>query len=219
MGLSIVRATFIIAGTAAYFGLAVLGWGGPAAFFSHPPLIALAVALFVIAGVAFFAGGNLSPGVREDRDNRWVIAAFALIGLLAAYLPAYTDRKEFWTLDGDIVRWIGVVLFTAGSALRLWPVFVLGHRFSGLVAIQPGHTLVTSGIYRIIRHPSYLGLLIGTLGWGLAFRSGVGVLLAALMIPPLIARIRAEERLLRTEFGAEYDAYRARTSRLIPGLY
>ena len=106
-----------------------------------------------------------------------------------------------------------------GSALRLWPVFVLGHRFSGLVAIQPGHTLVTSGIYRIIRHPSYLGLLIGTLGWGLAFRSGVGVLLAALMIPPLVARIRAEERLLRTEFGAEYDAYRARTSRLIPGLF
>src|ERR1700730_11922887 len=219
MAASIVRATFIMSGTAAYFGLAVLGWGGPDAFFSHPPLIALAVALFVIAGVAFFTGGNLSPGVREDRDNRWVIAAFALIGLLAAYLPAYTDRKEFWTLDGDTVRWIGVVLFTAGSALRLWPVFVLGHRFSGLVAIQPGHTLVTSGIYRIIRHPSYLGLLIGTLGWGLAFRSGVGVLLAALMIPPLLPRVRAEERLLRTEFGAEYDAYRARTSRLIPGLY
>jgi protein-S-isoprenylcysteine O-methyltransferase Ste14 len=56
-------------------------------------------------------------------------------------------------------------------------------------------------------------------GVGLAFRSGVGVLLAALMIPPLIARIRAEERLLRTELGADYDAYRARTSRLIPGLY
>jgi protein-S-isoprenylcysteine O-methyltransferase Ste14 len=219
MAASIVRATFIMGGTAAYFGLAVLGWGGFAAFFSHPPLIALAVALFVIAGVAFFAGGNLSPGVREDRDNRWVIAAFALIGLLAAYLPAYTDRKEFWTIDGDTVRWIGVVLFTAGSALRLWPVFVLGHRFSGLVAIQPGHTLVTHGVYGVIRHPSYLGLLIGTLGWGLAFRSGVGVLLTALMIPPLLARIGAEERLLRTEFGAEYDAYRARTSRLIPGLY
>jgi protein-S-isoprenylcysteine O-methyltransferase Ste14 len=96
---------------------------------------------------------------------------------------------------------------------------VLGHRFSGLVAIQPGHTLVTSGVYGLIRHPSYLGLLVNSLGWGLAFRSGVGVLLAALMIPPLRARIRAEERLLRTEFGAEYDAYRARTSQLIPGLY
>jgi protein-S-isoprenylcysteine O-methyltransferase Ste14 len=142
-----------------------------------------------------------------------------VVGLLGAYLPAYTDRKEFWTLDGDTVRWIGVVLFAAGGALRLWPVFVLGDRFSGLVAIQPGHRLVTGGVYGLIRHPSYLGLLVNSLGWGLAFRSGVGVLLTALAIPPLRARIGAEEKLLRTEFGDEYDAYRARTSRLVPGLY
>jgi protein-S-isoprenylcysteine O-methyltransferase Ste14 len=103
--------------------------------------------------------------------------------------------------------------------LRIWPVFVLGHRFSGLVAIQPGHTLVTSGVYGVIRHPSYLGLLVNSLGWALAFRSSVGLLLTALMIPPLLARIRAEETLLRTQFGGEYDVYRTRTSRLIPGVY
>ena len=105
------------------------------------------------------------------------------------------------------------------GALRLWAVFVLGDRFSGSVAIQPGHWLVTSGIYGVIRHPSYLGLLISSLGWGLAFRSGIGVLLAALLIPPLLARIKAEERLLHSQFGDEYEAYRAQTSRLIPGLY
>jgi protein-S-isoprenylcysteine O-methyltransferase Ste14 len=96
---------------------------------------------------------------------------------------------------------------------------VLGHRFSGLVAIQPGHTLVTTGLYRVIRHPSYLGMLVNSLGWALAFRSGVGVLLTALLIPPLVARIRAEEKLLRSQFGDEYAVYRRRTSRLIPGVY
>jgi len=50
-------------------------------------------------------------------------------------------------------------------------------------------------------------LLINSLGWALAFRSGVGVVLTALLIPPLVARIRAEERLLRTEFGSEYENY------------
>jgi protein-S-isoprenylcysteine O-methyltransferase Ste14 len=203
--------TLIIGGTAAYFGLAVLGWGGPAAFFSHPALIALAVALFAMAGASLFVGGNISSGVREDRGNRWVLVAFSLIGVLAAFLPALTDRKEFWTLDGDAVRWLGVALFAAGGALRLWPVVVLGNRFSGLVAIQPGHTLVTSGVYGVIRHPSYLGLLVNSLGWALAFRSGIGLLITALILPPLLARIGAEERLLRTQFGAEYDAYRART--------
>jgi protein-S-isoprenylcysteine O-methyltransferase Ste14 len=96
---------------------------------------------------------------------------------------------------------------------------VLGPRFSGLVAIQPGHTLVTSGIYSVIRHPSYLGLLVNSLGFGLAFRSGVGVLITALTLVPLLARIHAEERLLRSQFGDEYAAYCARTSRLIPGIY
>jgi len=214
-----ILALFTLGATLVCLGLAIVGWGGFAAFFSHPALVVLAITLFAMPGAAFFTRGNLSTGVREDRANRWVIGAFALIGTLAAYLPAYTDRNGFWTLDGEIVRWLGVILFSVGGALRIWPVFVLGRRFSGLVAIQPGHTLVTSGVYRLIRHPSYLGLLVNSLGWGLAFRSGVGVLLTALLVPPLLSRIYAEERLLRTQFDGEYDGYCERTWRLVPGLY
>jgi protein-S-isoprenylcysteine O-methyltransferase Ste14 len=214
-----VRFTFIFVATAAYLGLAIVGWGGFAAFFSHPALFGLAVTLFALSGVSLFAGGNLSPGVREDRGNRWVLIAFGVLGLLNGYLPAYADRNALWIIDGDTLRWLGVVLFAAGGALRLWPVFVLGRRFSGLVAIQPGHSLVTTGIYSVIRHPSYLGLVVNSLGWAFAFRSGVGVLLTALMMVPLVARIHAEERLLRAQFGDEYGVYCARTSRLIPRLY
>jgi protein-S-isoprenylcysteine O-methyltransferase Ste14 len=57
------------------------------------------------------------------------------------------------------------------------------------------------------------------LGWALAFRSLAGVLLTLLLVPPLLARIRSEEALLQSQFGAEYDAYRARTWRLLPGIY
>jgi protein-S-isoprenylcysteine O-methyltransferase Ste14 len=202
-----------------YLGLAIVGWGGFDAFFSNAARTALVIVTAAMVVAALFSSANLSSGEREDRSNRWVIGALGLIGLLSAWLPAYTDRREFWILDGDAVRWIGVVLYTAGGALRLWPVFVLGRRFSGLVAIQPGHTLMTSGMYRAIRNPSYLGLLVLSSGWALAFRSVVGVLLVALMIPPLIARIHSEEALLRAQFGEEYAAYCARTWRLIPGLY
>jgi hypothetical protein len=59
----------IVVGTILYFGLAVLGGGGFVAFFSHPPLVALVVVQVVLAGAAFIAGGNVSPGVREDRAN------------------------------------------------------------------------------------------------------------------------------------------------------
>src|SRR5882757_7755605 len=193
-------------GVVAFLGLAILGWGGFDAFFANPARVALVVvtAAMIVAGL--LSSANLSTGEREDRSNRWVIGALGLIGLLSAWLPAYTDRREFWILDGDAVRWIGVVLYTAGGALRLWPVFVLGRRFSGLVAIQPGHALVTDGVYRVVRHPSYLGLLVNMVGWALAFRSGVGLLLTALMVPPLLVRVIAEERMLRSQFGAAYDA-------------
>ncbi len=214
-----IRFLLVVVFSGLYLALAVAARGGIDVFFAEPALIGLTVVLVALCGAALAAGGNLSPGVREDRGNRWVIAVFGAIGLLEAFLPAWSDRKGIWVIDGDAIRWLGVALFAAGGALRLWPVFVLGNRFSGLVAIQPGHRLVTSGVFGVIRHPSYLGLLISSLGWGLAFRSGIGVLLAALLVPPLLARIGAEERLLRSQFGAEYDAYCARTSRLIPGLY
>ena len=61
------RVAFItVVATLAYLGLAILGWGSFAAFFSHPPLVALVVVGFVLAGVALFSGGNLSSGERVD---------------------------------------------------------------------------------------------------------------------------------------------------------
>jgi protein-S-isoprenylcysteine O-methyltransferase Ste14 len=202
-----------------YLGLAIAGAGGFSAFFSHPPLIAVTLALFALTGSAQFSEASLSSGIREDRSNRWIIAALGVLGLIAGFLPAYTDRIDFWTIGGEGVRWLGFALFAIGGVLRMAPVFVLGRRFSGLVAIQPDHRLVTDGLYRVIRNPSYLGLIINALGWALAFRSLVGVGLAALMMIPLVARMNSEERLLADQFGAEYEAYRARTWRLVPFLY
>jgi protein-S-isoprenylcysteine O-methyltransferase Ste14 len=214
-----ILALIVLLSTLLWYGLAVLGEGGFAAFFAHPARIALVIVGVALAGVGILSEAGLRTGEREDRSNRWIFVPLLILSLLSGWLPAWCDRADFLTLDGDAVRWIGVVLFAVGGALRLAPTFVLGRRFSGLVAIQPGHTLVTSGLYGTIRHPSYLGLLVMGLGWGLAFRSIAGVMLALLMLFPLIARIRSEEALLEEHFGSEYAAYRARTYRLIPGIY
>lgn len=212
-------AFFTLAGTLAYLALPILGWGGIGPFFAHPARTALAVVTMALAVAAIFSGGNISSGEREDRGNRWVLAAFGVLGLLSGFVPAWNDRIDFWTIDGDAMRWFGVFVYAAGGVLRLVPVFILGRRFSGLVAIQPGHTLVTTGLYGVIRHPSYLGLVVSSLGWVLGFRSGAGIILTLLMIPPLVARIHAEEALLRSQFGAEYEAYRAKTWKMLPGVY
>ena len=219
MNISPKLAFFAIVSTLAYIGLAIGGLGGFFAFFSHGALVAIALATVVMAVASLFTEVNLSSGEREDRANRWVIPAFAVIGVVSGFLPAYTDRIDFWTLGGEALRWWGALLFIIGGVLRMWPVFVLGKRFSGLVAIQPGHRLVTEGIYRTLRNPSYLGLVINAVGWALAFRSVVGLLLAAVTLIPLIAQIHSEEALLRAQFGSEYEAYCSRSWRLIPGVY
>ncbi len=213
------RSVSLTLSSAIYLAVTVYAGGGSAAFFANGARMALFALTLLLTVAAFFAGGNLSPGVREDRGNRWVIAAFGVLGVLSAVVPPYFDHIDIWTFGGETVRWLGVALLVAGGTLRLAPVFTLGERFSGLVAIQPGHRLETGGLYRFIRHPSYLGLVIGAFGWALVFHSVVGVILASLNVPPLIARIRAEEALLAETFGAEYEAYRARTARLAPGIY
>ena len=212
-------AAISIVSLAAYLGLAIAGAGGANRFFSHPQFTAATAVTIALAVASLFSEGHVGAGVREDRSNRWVIAALSALGLIDAYLPAYCDRIDFLTFGGEGVRWAGVLLYSVGGVLRIAPVFVLGRRFSGLVAIQSEHQLVTDGLYGVIRHPSYLGLFVLTLGWGFVFRSGVGVVIAVLMLIVVLARIDAEERLLSETFGAEYDAYRARTWRLVPYVY
>ncbi|HEV8070756.1 MAG TPA: isoprenylcysteine carboxylmethyltransferase family protein [Planctomycetaceae bacterium] len=136
------------------------------------------------------AVARLSAGVHRSR------------GILDARWrhPALDRRRPFWRRDA------------AANLARVRP-------WQGLVAIQHEHSLVTTGPYRLVRNPSYLGLIIASVGWALAFRSAIGVLLMVAMLPALVARMHAEERLLGAHFGAEYEAYRARTWRLIPWLY
>jgi hypothetical protein len=162
-----------VVGVLIQFALAIVGWGGWRPFFAHPALRALAWATAALTVLAAFTEASVSSGEKEDRGNRWVLPAFGVIALLLSYFSAYTDRIGFWTLDGDTLRWMSLVVFSVGGLLRILPVFVLGRRFSGLVAIQPGHTLETRGMYSVIRNPSYLGLLTSSrLGAILPLRGG-----------------------------------------------
>ncbi len=88
------------------------------------------------------------------------------------------------------------------------------------MVIQPDHRLVTTGPYRLLRHPSYAGALLAAVGFGVALTHWTSLLavLAGWAIG-IAYRIRVEEAALRGAFGAAYDEYSARTRRLIPLLY
>jgi protein-S-isoprenylcysteine O-methyltransferase len=119
-----------------------------------------------------------------------------------------------------VVRWIGLIIFVAGLALRWYAIGFLGKFFTVDVAIHSDHRLIEAGPYRYIRHPSYTGALFAFVGLGLSF--GNWLSLAIFTLPILIAfliRIQIEERALAQAMGQPYRAYQQRTRRLLPLVY
>ncbi len=204
---------------ALFFGLSSWGWGSVNGLLGHEARSGALLVIAVAAIASLFSGINLGGCVRSDARDRWMLAPLALISLAIAWLPAYADRRELATIGGDSTRYIGLTLVAVGAVFRVGPMFVLGRRFTWPLASQPGHALVTRGFYRFIRHPSYAGALLGGIGWVLVFRSGLGLILIALLIPAFLPVVRAEESLLLTEFGEAYAEYRCRTWRLFPFVY
>jgi protein-S-isoprenylcysteine O-methyltransferase Ste14 len=127
-----------------------------------------------------------------------------------------------WTVVGPalgFVRWVGVPLVAVGIAIRLLSRLALGKQFSPHVQTTPEHRLVTTGIYRSIRHPAYLGYVCLLLGIPLCFGSVAGFACGLAAVATILYRIRIEEAALAGWFADEYRRYQARTHKLIPGLW
>ena len=210
-----------IGGALPFLALTIWGWGDYSTFFAHPARVGLVILCLAGATVFGFSGSSFfGTGRREDKSNRWIFIPLIVIALVFAWLPPHFDRLNRWNIDGDVARYIGLLIATVGGYLRLAAVFELGHRFSMFVAVQPDHELKVDGLYRFVRHPSYLGALLAMIGWALVFRSAIGLLLVSAIALPLVVRIRTEEDFLVHEFGEAYRAYQKRTPwRLFPFIY
>jgi protein-S-isoprenylcysteine O-methyltransferase Ste14 len=212
---------FGIGGTLPFLALVIWGWGDWTTFFAHPARAGLIILTLAGAiGFGFSGSSALGKGRREDASSRWIFVPLIIFAVGFAWLPPHLDRIDRWTIDGDTVRYLGLIITGLGGFIRVATVYELGHRFSIFVAVQPDHRLKTDGSYRFVRHPSYFGALLAMVGWALVFRNVVGLLLTAAMCGPLIARIRAEEDFLIREFGDQYRIYQQRTRwRLLPLIY
>lgn len=158
-------------------------------------------------------------GARRDRGTRVVVAlslvaAFAIGWLVRIRVPALgTPAPEVFASAGVVVIWIGL-------AVRVWAVVALGGSFSTYVQVADDQPVVTSGPYRWVRHPSYTGLLLICLGFGVAIGNWLSILVCV-VVPALglLPRIAVEESELVRVLGERYRRYQATTHRLIPGLW
>lgn len=158
--------------------------------------------------------------VVQDRWTKWIILVAVYLAAASAVeiaknlpvLRAYADN--WWTLG------LGIAVLLAGAGFRDWSILTLGRYFRREVTIEPGQKLVRRGPYRLLRHPSYTGLLLVFGGFGLALGSWVGAACALLiLLVGLLPRIRVEERVLAQTFGPDYDDYANATRRLVPHIW
>jgi protein-S-isoprenylcysteine O-methyltransferase Ste14 len=156
-------------------------------------------------------------GTARDHATRILIAA-ALGGaiVLAGVAPKVAPSLRIpgpYRAAGLIVMWLGL-------AIRVWAVAALGRAFRTTVEVDAGQTIVSSGPYRWVRHPSYTGLLLIVAGVGLAVGNWLALAgCVALPLAALVRRIHVEEAELSRVLGDPYRAYASATKRLIPGVW
>ena len=114
---------------------------------------------------------------------------------------------------------LGFGVIALGFVFMFVSLFTLRRSYSSTLVIRENHRLVTHGIYRFVRHPIYLGVLLVAFGVPLSVTSLGGFLIMAVLFPIFLVRIRLEEKLLLSEFGEAYNTYKANTRKLIPFLF
>jgi protein-S-isoprenylcysteine O-methyltransferase Ste14 len=136
-----------------------------------------------------------------------------------AWLPVIFDFGRLVILGGWLT-WAGVAIMISGIVFRQYAISILGKFFTATVQIQKDHELIKAGPYRYIRHTSYLGILIISLGLGIALANWISLLLCIVLpVIGVIQRIKVEEKELERHFGKQYQDYRKSTWRVVPYIY
>ena len=150
---------------------------------------------------------------RDDRGTRSIVLG---VHLLCIALPLL--ERTIVPVSPSLA-WIGAggLMFSAGAALRIAAVTVLGPYFTAHVQTKADQTICRYGPYRFMRHPSYVGLFLINVGVSLVLAAPLSAIAAAIATYASIARrVAVEEETLITAFGPSYRAYQRIVPRYLP---
>jgi len=166
-------------------------------------------------------------GTKQDRSTLRVLWLVIMASVAAGvYLAARSTSLRAGYLSvfalphGQMFALVGVVLFLTGLFLRWWAIITLGRFFTVDVTIEKDHELVERGPFRVVRHPSYTGVLLAFVGFALSLRNWAALLIVLVPIfAAFIRRMNVEEDALSRALGSRYADYMRRTKRLVPFVY
>lgn len=193
--------------------------GGPA--FLNKSIGACYLILWILWWTVTFIGRRKGEDTVYDKGQKMLVIISAIVSIpFLIYIPVweYSDFEGPIPRDG-VLSWAGIILFVSGIIIQSIAMWQLKGFYTVRIGIQPEQKLVTSGLYRFIRHPGYLSYIITIIGIGLSLSSILTLLFVVFIILFLVLRIKGEEEMLLKEFGDEYKAYMKRTKKIIPFIY
>jgi protein-S-isoprenylcysteine O-methyltransferase Ste14 len=209
---------YVLFQMALVFLLTAMGWGG-LGFLNRLPVLGVFLAMVLGAFAILHTGVEVS--LSDWTERRGLLAAFLLSLCFFYFLPLADQRSWFVITGGEEVRLTGMLIFWIGTGLRTMGFLTRKERMSatGLFPLLDEQSFEQRSIYLSIRHPQYIGLLLQMGGFTLAFRSWLGLVATLAWVPAVVARVEAEERILRERWGERYERYLERSWRFFPGLY
>lgn len=151
-----------------------------------------------------------------DRNSEAILNLVTYSSLIIGFVFAQSKYLRF-ARQGDIITWCGLAIILFGIGLRLHAIYRLRKFFTVNIAILNDHELMTDGVYRFIRHPAYLGVIIAFSGMGLTMGNLLSfIIMVTSVIFAFLWRIRLEESVLIKAFPLEYPAYQKKSWRLVP---
>ena len=183
-------------------------------------LAGFVVGLVIRKVYTFRARGNKAANKRKSVLDIVLISAGG-VGLAAPLFYLFTPWLDFADYDLPVwLGWVGTAVF-AVVLLLLWRSHAdLGRNWSATLYVREGHTLVTSGVYRYMRHPMYAAHLLWAIAQGLLLENWLaGWAFLAIFVPFCLIHIPREEQMMLENFGEQYRQYMNRTGRLIPRFW
>ena len=183
------------------------------------PVVDVTLAAWALLELGVRVGESFRGRGRRQRDRGTRILVALTVG--AAIGTAVAARSSPPLRTSASPQAAGLIVLWLGLALRAWAIATLGRSFRTTVEVDPDQTVISTGPYRWVRHPSYTGLLLIAAGFGVVRGAWVSLAVCVvLLLPALVRRIHVEEAELDRVLGEAYRTYESTTTaRLVPWLW
>ncbi len=179
-------------------------------------LILLSILFFVSEFLLMLVKRSKKIESKRQNDKGSLVLLWVVITLCFTFSFMFANYRT-WTLINYAIYVIGVVIIISGGTIRWISIIQLSSAFTVNVAIANNHKLKTNGVYKYVRHPSYLGLWLIMFGFSVSMNSYISIIIVTIpMLLAILYRIKVEEEILLSEFGNEYLDYSNRTKKIIP---